>query len=483
MIVRKYTNYCHQIYKKDHPEIVSASEIIKANPLLKFRTVLSGRQLFARDMHDEIAAALKQHVIDTDTNEAAAYQTVLKTMWDGLDADEKVEWEAKAEEECGDVAINQEEFHTIIHQALRGLCQSGVVGDAEMLLFSRAGNWGPEGWNADLIERIHGHSKHNKINFGGNELEQTYGVPWAKFADDVIPRPVVEAAGSISIIVNGDGVVKFPSINLDTVPPLELRHLLQEYFDQCRMHSNSPPLPIPWDQVISEPSKFYDTEKFVFPLALKDPQTFTIFETLSIVEFAVANSMGPSYFGTIQGEKSEVPAPPPSPQANTRPTTPSPSQQSPQSSPSRTFPNTPIASSASTVREGKRSKGREQTSEVTKMSLSTCITINTEPIEVQRTKALEKEEALRNRVHIWHLSRLHIDRTVTFFRQAQTLLTSPRRSTRRAPAQAGPSNLNPKKMGGKADKKSTKKQKYKEAGNNSRGWEILSESGSDNEEH
>lgn len=30
---------------------------------------------------------------------------------------------------------NQNEFHTIIHQALRGLCQGGLLGDAEMLLF------------------------------------------------------------------------------------------------------------------------------------------------------------------------------------------------------------------------------------------------------------------------------------------------------------------------------------------------------------
>lgn len=104
MIVRKYTNYLHQVYKKAHPDRVSASNLIKANPLLKFRSVLSGRQMFAREMNDEIVAASKQHVIDKGTNEAGTYQTVLKRMWDGLDADTKIEWEAKAEEECGDVA-------------------------------------------------------------------------------------------------------------------------------------------------------------------------------------------------------------------------------------------------------------------------------------------------------------------------------------------------------------------------------------------
>ncbi|KAJ6586787.1 hypothetical protein B0H10DRAFT_2442657 [Mycena sp. CBHHK59/15] len=88
-------------------------------------------------------------------------------MSDGLDADKKIEWDARAEEECSDVAVNQEEFHMNIHQALRGLCQSGIVGDAEMLLFYAFRE--PE--TGDL-------KAGTRNNFGGDELEQTYGVPW-----------------------------------------------------------------------------------------------------------------------------------------------------------------------------------------------------------------------------------------------------------------------------------------------------------------
>ncbi|KAJ6604905.1 hypothetical protein B0H10DRAFT_1957397 [Mycena sp. CBHHK59/15] len=218
---------------------------------------------------------------------------------------------------------NQEEFHTNIHQALRGLCQSGIVGDAEMLLFYAFRE--PEtgdlkaGTRADLAESIHGHSTHNKNNFGGDELEQTYGVPWAKFADGVIPRPVVEVPGSISIIMTSDGVVIFPSIDLDTILLLSLRHLLQEYFEQCWIRRNSGTLPIPWAQVVLDPSKFYDTEKFAFLLALKDPQTFTIFETLAIGKFLNANTSNnstPFYFKSDVPEESSrlpdsAPLPPP----------------------------------------------------------------------------------------------------------------------------------------------------------------------------
>lgn len=105
MIVRKYTNYLHHIYKKAHTETPSASEIIKANPLLKFSSTLSGRQLFAREMRPEIVAAAKQQVADKGTTEAGAYQTTLKKMWDALNKDDKLDWEEKAEEECGDVAL------------------------------------------------------------------------------------------------------------------------------------------------------------------------------------------------------------------------------------------------------------------------------------------------------------------------------------------------------------------------------------------
>ncbi|KAJ6550938.1 hypothetical protein B0H10DRAFT_2446999 [Mycena sp. CBHHK59/15] len=121
-IVRKYTNYLHQVYKKAHPETVSASDIIKANLLLKFSSVLSGCQLFARDMHDEIVAASKQHVIDKGTNEAGTYQTVLKTMWDGLDADKKIEWDARAEEECGDVEVISVDYPGTV-------CVAGISAD------------------------------------------------------------------------------------------------------------------------------------------------------------------------------------------------------------------------------------------------------------------------------------------------------------------------------------------------------------------
>lgn len=104
MIVRKYTNYLHQVYYKEHPENPSTSSIIRANLLLKLSTILSPRQVFARDMREDIAVISNQRAIDEGTNEAGTFQLVLKEMWDALTDDERSEWEAKAEDECGDIA-------------------------------------------------------------------------------------------------------------------------------------------------------------------------------------------------------------------------------------------------------------------------------------------------------------------------------------------------------------------------------------------
>ncbi|KAJ7906339.1 hypothetical protein B0H13DRAFT_1880654 [Mycena leptocephala] len=239
MIVRKYTNYVHQVYRKTHPENISMSSATRANPLLKFSSILSGRQLFARDKQADVAAAAKQ--LDSDkgaqaTNEVASYQTALKQLWDGLSPEEQAEWDEKAEDECGDIDKNQKEFAENIHQALEAYAK------------------------AVLIDSIHGHSKHNKTNFGGEDLGQNYGAPWSKFAEDA----------SSSITVNCDGTVTLPPIDLDTISSASLRHLLQEYFQKCWIHrileeGGLEQVPVPWAEITADPSKFYDTEKFNSP--------------------------------------------------------------------------------------------------------------------------------------------------------------------------------------------------------------------------
>ncbi|KAJ7653879.1 hypothetical protein DFH06DRAFT_1329974 [Mycena polygramma] len=329
-IVRKFTNYFHQVYKKSHPEEEpSASALIKANPLLKFTSILNGRQVFARDMRDDILSASQQRVADTGANEAATYQVVLKEMWDDLNAEEQSDWDVKAEDEAGDVSINQAEFSQNIHLALKSLCQGGLLGDAEMILFYAY----REVESGDIqASTVHGHSKHNTTHFGGDDLEQSYGTPWTTWADSVIPRPA--ALPSSSIIVDDDGSVVFPAADLENMSVANARFLLQEYIEQCWIHKTPgriAQLPLPWPEIVSNAPKFYDTAIFRLPVPLKDPQSLNTVETLMMADFfnSTRNLSLPFKF---QADESTIvdddpPAPPPS--QNGRAPTPPPSPPSP----------------------------------------------------------------------------------------------------------------------------------------------------------
>ncbi|KAJ7912846.1 hypothetical protein B0H13DRAFT_1874430 [Mycena leptocephala] len=312
MIVRKYTNYFNNVYRKSHPEEPPTSTLIKNNPLLKFTSILNGRQLFARDFHDEIGAIAAQRVADTGINAAAAHQIALKEMWDALSAEEKSDWDSQAEDEAADVESNQKEFSTNIHLALRSLCQGGLLGDAEMVLFYGF----RDTKNGDLLAgTVHGHSKHNKTHFGGDDLAQTYGIAWSKFAESAIPRPAVSTLTSVT--VNEDGTVNFPSVDLDNTPVANIRVLLEDYLEKCWIHrilGTSSELPIPWEDICAEPGKFYDDQKFVFPTPLKNPQTMNTVETLILGEFF--NSICPSEpFHFVEEIMTAVlpPTPPPPP--------------------------------------------------------------------------------------------------------------------------------------------------------------------------
>ncbi|KAJ7606762.1 hypothetical protein DFH06DRAFT_1149846 [Mycena polygramma] len=249
MIVRKFTNYRNQIYLKSdatQPSL-SVSALKKSNALLKFSSLMTGRELFARD-NQSIASAVTQRPLDTgNKNSAAVYQTVLKEKWDALSGADQAVWNSMAEAEAGDVAKNQEEFASCIILALRDLCQGKMLGDAEMLLFY--GFREPAG--GDLMTgTVHGHSVHNQVHFGGSrdELELHYGQPWSDFAERVIPRP---ATVNPFIPRNTDGRPVFPSIDVNSIAIGDMRMLLSDYFDQCWAHEHSNDTTLPWEEIVT----------------------------------------------------------------------------------------------------------------------------------------------------------------------------------------------------------------------------------------
>ncbi|KAJ7722174.1 hypothetical protein B0H16DRAFT_1737861 [Mycena metata] len=129
-------------------------------------------------------------------------------------------------------------------------------------------------------------------SIGGDELATTYGVPWSEFAEAVIPRPHTHQATAITV---KDGVVILPAFDVDTMPLGSLRFLLTEYFRLCWKHRDSiiDNSVVPWTEIVSNPAKFYDTETFIFPVPLKNPEEFTSTGDSHVIEWYSAAFTNP----------------------------------------------------------------------------------------------------------------------------------------------------------------------------------------------
>ena len=108
MIVRKFTNYRNQVYLKSEgsqPSSTTAvAQLKKSNPLLKFSSLMTGRELFAFDNYDGLLGAARQHALDTNSKSpAGVYQTILKEHWDALSVNDQAHWNQLAEAQGGDV--------------------------------------------------------------------------------------------------------------------------------------------------------------------------------------------------------------------------------------------------------------------------------------------------------------------------------------------------------------------------------------------
>ncbi|KAJ7251018.1 hypothetical protein C8J57DRAFT_1520885 [Mycena rebaudengoi] len=105
IIVRKFTNYRNNIYLKKKSPPTQTQSPTKGASLVSFSSVLTGRQLFAREQADIINKAITERLATSEhTSTAAIYQSVLKEMWESLSLEDQETWKTKASNEAGDVA-------------------------------------------------------------------------------------------------------------------------------------------------------------------------------------------------------------------------------------------------------------------------------------------------------------------------------------------------------------------------------------------
>ncbi|KAJ7794035.1 hypothetical protein B0H14DRAFT_3159312 [Mycena olivaceomarginata] len=301
MIVRKFTNYRNQVYRKSATAIPTpALANRKANLLLKFSSITSGRQQFAKENSESITAAAHQRLLDTNNKSlAAVYQNVLKERWDSLSGEEQLDWNERAEKEAGDTSQNQREFVETMSLALRDLCQGGLIGDAEMVLWYSFREVG----NGDLMAGSH--SVRNDTNFGvGLDFHAEYQNAWWDFCDHSIPSHVVP---NPLVPRNAAGQPVFPSIDVNTVKIAEVRTLLSDYFDQCWAHRavGGQATSIPWDKICKSS---HSLKSFLSTSLIDSPAPFCFLELEppslppSILKH---NDSAPLQSATIQPPKSE----------------------------------------------------------------------------------------------------------------------------------------------------------------------------------
>ncbi|KAJ7827419.1 hypothetical protein B0H13DRAFT_1917662, partial [Mycena leptocephala] len=264
MVVKKFTNYRHQVYLKAADGSSPGLSNKRANPLLKFSSITSGRQLFAQENSDTLSAAVQQRLCDTDSKSTAGvYQNVLKERWDSLSSEEQTGWNTRAEAEAGNIIRNQHEFVETMSLALRDLCQGGLLGDSEMVLwyaFREAGN-------EDLMAgSIHGHSAHNQIRFGvgQDDLHTQYEKAWWDFADNSIPR------------LSSGTYPAFHRSELD----FDGRHVSS--------HDSRQGSQYPMEDIVTSSQKYYDGQSL--SIALDHPQNLSGVQILTLAQGLLATS-------------------------------------------------------------------------------------------------------------------------------------------------------------------------------------------------
>ncbi|KAJ7208675.1 hypothetical protein GGX14DRAFT_395828 [Mycena pura] len=390
MIVRKFTNYRNQIYLKSEGSQQSSTPVAqlkKSNPLLKFSSLMTGRELFAFDNYERLLGAAKQHALDTNSKSpAGAYQTVLKEHWDALSVGDQAHWNQLAEVQGGDVGRNQKEFPINLTLALRDLCQGKLFGNAEMVLFYAFRE--PNGGDL-LAGTIQAHSVHNNLHFGGTpeELELHYGKPWAKFAEDAIPRPLIL---NPSIPRNHNNQPVFPSIVMDTMPVADIRLLLCDYLEQCWVHQN-PTGDVPWEAITSDPAKYYNVEAAYFSIKLDHPQNLSTIQVLTLVEGLLSTSIitSPTPFH-FEPEKVLAPdTPVPGPEESPAP----PQSPSPQVPTSHPPPTTPVQSTPVVKPTAKKAKRKRYRLGVLHASVSSLN--NSSEIPGKKTKRSKEQDEVR----------------------------------------------------------------------------------------
>ncbi|KAE9384174.1 hypothetical protein BT96DRAFT_950750, partial [Gymnopus androsaceus JB14] len=218
-------------------------------------------------------------------NAGAEYQKALTELWEKADRDGYDE-RAKGI----DVNDNQKQFKEAMYSALCALCQNGQLGPCEMMLLT-----GYRDGANNLVAyklQVHHNDDDHPDTFPLNEEEEiAMGDSWNDWCEARIPKRLIEQvtpADEPHNLRNADGVPVLGDVNLEQLTPAALTKVLTDFLRALWYHSwpqDCVRPSIPLVEIEVHPEDFYDTSKFLFPVALKPVEMMLLIERYSLCTY------------------------------------------------------------------------------------------------------------------------------------------------------------------------------------------------------
>ncbi|KAE9391633.1 hypothetical protein BT96DRAFT_1001106 [Gymnopus androsaceus JB14] len=283
-------NHCNNVFvKNNHDSLIrnalatdkgtrAHDTTLKAtHALVAFQSTVAAKECFrmAKDEEVKVLAAMKHSELPS-LNAGAAYQLALTELWN--DADQELYGSQLTE----DIFKNQDEFQMAMLMTMDILCQSGALGPCELVLLSGFHNKK----NQVVAYRLNtsSHSNSDGPQFLDDQVDsgEKRDSDWWSFLDAHLgchPEPEPEpkkkdiaefVAKDQLFYVNNLGVPVLKEVDLDDISRVQLASCLTNFL-KALWYAPS----VPFGEIQANPSDYYDTATFAFPIKFTSPKVMT----------------------------------------------------------------------------------------------------------------------------------------------------------------------------------------------------------------
>ncbi|KAL0566642.1 hypothetical protein V5O48_015363 [Marasmius crinis-equi] len=297
------------------PNLTSGKSLDVVRELLKIHTLKTGKEIFEREMSDDIKARAAQKRSETlILNPGAAYQLALSESWAKADKDA---FEARVEKNSvGDMFENQSELSRLFYSALTAVCESGYFGPCEMVLLVGFRDRD----NKPVAEHVDASFEPDMNDIflrDDQKLTEQLNDAWCDYINTQIPMHVSPSDDNGDMREeetprNAAGVPIFPEVDVDKITFDAFKRTYAKWLQMLWEYSwpkDSRMPALPTADLQSHPHLFYNTDQYKFPVPLTSAdlvQRNTMFDLLGYLKSVSNGHVGaPFVFRTkaiaIQG--------------------------------------------------------------------------------------------------------------------------------------------------------------------------------------